>query len=299
VPSPTAVRRVAPDALLGPDSLSARLLGHPATLLGGPRALLLQLAHPLVSAAVRSHSSFERDPFSRLARTFEVMIDISFGPPEVARASAASLAAVHRQVKGTTKDGAAYAAQDPQLALWVHATLVDTLLLTEKRYIGELDEDGRGRLYDESRLVAPRLGIPGKLIPRDLGEFRSYFEEELRVLVGSGVNEDALSVASRVLHPPGAPAFGPLAGVESRLAERLIEAATVDLGPPELCSAFGLPPHNSLSATAVFLDLGGLVSRSVSRWVPGALLQPRNLARLTSWLAADDAENAENAANAD
>jgi len=38
-------------------------------MLGGGRALLMQVAHPLVVAGVRDHSGYARDPWQRLART--------------------------------------------------------------------------------------------------------------------------------------------------------------------------------------------------------------------------------------
>ncbi len=38
-------------------------------LFGGGRALLLEVAHPLVAAGVADHSNFREDPFGRLQRT--------------------------------------------------------------------------------------------------------------------------------------------------------------------------------------------------------------------------------------
>lgn len=272
-------------ALLGSDSVSWRLMGHPAVLLGGPRALLLQISDPLVAAAVRAHSSFEEDPFRRLARTFTVMTDISFGAREKARGAVTNLERRHSQVVGTSSEGVPYSAADPELAMWVHATLVDTLLAVEERYIGELDSAGRARLYDESLLVANALGIPDELVPRDLSAFGDYFSEAVQRLLGDGdavkVGEDALYLAQQILHPPPARAFGPLAGVASTLSEKVIGAATSELGPPDLCRAFGL----ERSRATQLLDPAALVSRSVSRYLPTVLLRPSNLLRITGWLA--------------
>src|SRR5688572_14503814 len=63
----------------GPGSLLRKVAGESAGVLGGGRALLLQLAHPLVAAGVADHSNFRADPLARLERTLESMLSIVFG----------------------------------------------------------------------------------------------------------------------------------------------------------------------------------------------------------------------------
>jgi len=60
-------------------------------LLGaGPRALLLQLAHPLVAEGVAQHSDFRADPWSRLAGTLRTYLRIVYaGAPGRMRRSPA------------------------------------------------------------------------------------------------------------------------------------------------------------------------------------------------------------------
>jgi uncharacterized protein (DUF2236 family) len=275
--------RVHPEALLGPESVSAQLLGHPAVLLGGPRALLLQLAHPSVAAAVAAQSSFEADPYRRLARTFAVMTAISFGAPADAAAARSGLAEVHRTVRGTTPAGVAYRAADPDLALWVHATLVDTLLAVERRYVGVLDDAGRARLYDESRRVAPLLGVPAAVVPPDLDAFERYVAGAAAPLL-EAVSDEARALAALVLAPPPSRAFGPLAAPAAAAAGRLTRAVTVDLGPAALCRAYGLPPAPD-RVDALAVAALARPSRLVSPWLPPALLDPWRLVHLTAWLA--------------
>jgi len=284
-------RGVHPDALLGPDSLSAQVLGHPAVLLGGPRALLLQVAHPAVAAGVVDHSAFDRDPYRRLARTFEVMHAIAFGSPAVSAGAAASLAAVHRRVVGTTAAGVPYAASDPGLALWVHATLVDTALAVEERYIGELDEAGRARFYDESRRLGPALGLDETSIPPDLGSFRAYVADMEGELLGDhgtarAPGAEAGRIARSVLHPPPTARLGPLAPLSARAAARLVRMVTVDLGPPALCRAYGLPDRLDFVATRSVLAMVAALSKAASPRLPGAVRDPGTLVRLTGRLAA-------------
>ncbi len=279
---------VHPRALLGPETLAARILGHPAVLLGGTRALLMQLAHPLVAAGVVDHSSFEKDPYGRLARTFSVMHDISFASPERSAEAARGLREVHRRVRGRSPAGAPYAAGDPALGLWVHATLVDTVFAVERRYIGALDEGRREQLYTETCAMAEPLGIPAAMVPADLGAFESYVAATLADLLGASpdpmVSPWAMKVADGILHPVAPSSLGPLAPAVGSASGALARAITVDLGPPELCRAYGLPGRLDPAAGAM-VALAALCSRLVTPLLPASARQPSNLVALTSRLA--------------
>src|SRR5438477_9238059 len=119
--------------------------GEGALLLGGGRALLMQLAHPSVAAGVADHSDFETDPFGRLRRTLEAETTLVFGTLEEAHATAARIRAVHERVTGP-----GYQANDPELLLWVHATLVDTALRVYTRFVRPLRPNEAEAYYDES-----------------------------------------------------------------------------------------------------------------------------------------------------
>src|SRR5438477_3387872 len=84
--------------------------GEGVLLLGGGRALLMQLAHPSVAAGVGDHSDFRADPFTRLRRTLEASYTMVFGTEEEARRVAAGIRAVHDRVVGP-----GYSANDPEL----------------------------------------------------------------------------------------------------------------------------------------------------------------------------------------
>ena len=53
--------------------------------LAGMRALLMELAHPLIAAGVAEHSDFRERPFKRLYRTMRLMSCITFGSRKAAR----------------------------------------------------------------------------------------------------------------------------------------------------------------------------------------------------------------------
>src|SRR4029077_8097333 len=110
--------------LYGPGSEAWRLNREAMLLLGaGPRALLLQIAHPAVAAGVNDHSDFRADPWRRLAGTLRSYLTIVYGSTAAARAEIRRLNTLHRGITGP-----GYAARDPELALWVHATLVDSTM---------------------------------------------------------------------------------------------------------------------------------------------------------------------------
>jgi uncharacterized protein (DUF2236 family) len=163
--------------LFGPGSLTWRVNREGALLLGGGRALLLQVAHPLVAAGVAQHSNYREDPFGRLYRTLDTVTTIVFGSTSEAKAAAARLHRVHTRVKGTADEGTPYVATDPELLMWVHATLVDTSLLVYENYVGPLSLDDKHRYYDEQKLLGEQYGVPYDRQPAAYTDFRDYFDE--------------------------------------------------------------------------------------------------------------------------
>ena len=87
--------------LYGPGSEAWRLNREAMLLLGaGPRALLLQIAHPAVAAGVNDHSDFRADPWRRLAGTLRSYLTIVYGSTGAARAEIRRLNTLHRGITG-------------------------------------------------------------------------------------------------------------------------------------------------------------------------------------------------------
>jgi len=182
----------------GPDSLVWRISRENALLLGGPAAVLLQLAHPAVAAGVAEHSRFDADPLGRFRRTFETIDRILFGSAEEAVTAARAARRRHDLVRGRLPEdlgphrrGTPYFANRPDLLLWVHATLIEGALGAYGRFVGPLREAERERYYEETRPFAELFGIPEAALPASYGAFRSYFAHTVeRVLaVGSCAQE--------------------------------------------------------------------------------------------------------------
>src|SRR5438093_9824206 len=133
--------------LYGPTSEAWALNREAMLLLGaGPRALLLQLAHPAVAAGVADHSDFRSDPWRRLQGTLESYLRIVYGTTTAARAEIRRLNELHRSITGPT-----YRARDPELSLWVHATLVDSTIVVADAWLARLPRARRERYYAETR----------------------------------------------------------------------------------------------------------------------------------------------------
>ncbi|MFT7601584.1 MAG: hypothetical protein ACI8TP_004543 [Acidimicrobiales bacterium] len=114
--------------LLGPDSVSWRVLGDAAVFVGGIRALLIQAAHPEVVAGVENHSSYRTDPLGRLSRTSVYVTETTYGSLPEVEAAVQVVRRAHGPVKGTSERGLGYSAQHPEMAAWVHNVLTDSFL---------------------------------------------------------------------------------------------------------------------------------------------------------------------------
>jgi uncharacterized protein (DUF2236 family) len=184
--------------LYGPGSEAWRLNREAMLLLGaGPRALLLQIAHPAVAAGVNEHSDFRVDPWRRLSATLRSYLTIVYGTTSAARAEIRRLNALHRGISGP-----GYSARDPQLSLWVHATLIDSTIVASDAWIEPLSRRRRAAFYAETRPIGRAFGVPESLLPRDLDAFEAYVAS----MLGSGgpiaVSAVARDLGQAVLQPP-------------------------------------------------------------------------------------------------
>ena len=177
------------------DSITRRVNRENILLLGGGRALLMQLAHPKVAAGVDDHSDFRRHPIRRLRRTVHMTMAIVFGERETALAAARSVNQVHARVRGDD-----YRALDPDLLLWVHATLVDSAIMTYETFVQGLNAAEREDFYQESKLIGELLGVPRDRFPERLSDFDGYVQG----MIESGevrVTPRAKELARLVLRP--------------------------------------------------------------------------------------------------
>lgn len=222
--------------LFGPDSMAWRVDREVLVLGGGTCALLLQLAHPAVAAAVAEHSTFRDDPFARLRRTLTSTFAVVFGSTRQANRAIGRINAIHRSIRGSIPEsGAAYDATDPRLLLWVHATLIDTAIRIYDRFVAPLSADAAQAYHAESRSIAIRLGVAPELVPPTLTELRTF----MAGAVASGeiaVSPTARSLRDAVRYPT---AFPP------RFVWDLAHLASDSVMHPQLRAQYGIgwPPR--------------------------------------------------------
>jgi uncharacterized protein (DUF2236 family) len=241
------------------SSVSYRVALEPALVVGGgPAALLLQVAQPSVGAGVGDHSDYETRPWERLFRTLELMTVLSFATPERSAEAVELLRRRHAAVRGTRADGVAYRALDPDLLLWVWATLFNALAETHERFVRPLRDDERDQLYEEFKLVGYACGIPVARCPDTYAAFVDYFERTIRELEPTPV---AQNVATQMRTPP-------LPFPLNLVAGSILSVLTGGQLPPALRAQLGFswsPAHQ------ILFDAAALASRTGARVVPGRL----------------------------
>ena len=188
---------------LGPDSLTWSL-GFPRTaLLYAGRALLLQVAHPVVGAGVRDFSDFTRDPWGRLDRTLHSLQLQLFGGDKLLD-EAQRLRELHRTIKGTGFHGERYSALQPEAWAWVHLSNFDTAIRFNDRIVRPLTLEQKRRLYAEWRQVGLVLGIRDTLIPDVYDEVAAYVDEMVRTRLERSPTTDTVlrSLELHGVEPP-------------------------------------------------------------------------------------------------
>jgi uncharacterized protein (DUF2236 family) len=158
-----------------PGGITWKIAGERLALLAWPRAILLQLAHPLVAAGVAEHSDFRSSPFAPFARlhaTVETMRQLTFGTDQQAAAAVQRILGVHDRVNGSLGEatgaharGTRYSAHDPALLLWVHATLLDSHVRVLEPVLGPFTPDERDRYCRETAPLATVLGATNGEVP--------------------------------------------------------------------------------------------------------------------------------------
>lgn len=225
-----------PIGLYGPGSEAWALNREAMLLLGaGPRALLLQLAHPQVAAGVADHSDFRSDPWARLQGTLRSYLRIVYGTTTAARAEIRRLNSLHRSITGPT-----YQARDPQLSLWVHATLVDSTIAVADAWLAPLSRHRRARYYAETLPIGRAFGIPEPMLPADLLAFESYVARQIAPDGPVRVGDAARELAHAVLHPPLGPVV-PALGWLPPAAYAWTLWPSLGLLPEPVRRAYGLP----------------------------------------------------------
>jgi uncharacterized protein (DUF2236 family) len=222
-------------------------------LLGGGRALLMQIAHPLVARGVAEHSNFRAGRFDRLVRTLRPMFAIAYGSKQQAIAAAASVNQIHESVTG-----GGYRAADPDLLLWVMATLIDTTLYMHERFVRPLTAEEAAAYYIDMSVISEMLGLEPAGMAATIDGLRQYVEGMTASLV---VTDEARQIANALFR--AGPVLWPVMA-----PTRMLTAGLLD---ERLRHQFGLPWGPRREGA---LNMMAATSRAVLPHVPGLLKGP-------------------------
>ncbi|GAA3325642.1 oxygenase MpaB family protein [Paeniglutamicibacter sulfureus] len=215
-----------------PESVLSRFAPEAVYLLGGGRAILLQLAMPGVGHGVARHSNFAVNPLGRLNGTLTYIYALSNGTDEQRAKVRSIVHEAHAPVKApAAQDGShpAYSARDPKLQLWVAATLYDSAMQIQRAVFPPLDDDTAEALYRDYAQLGTELGMPAHLWPATRADFAEYWAETLGQL---RVDAPVRAVAHELLAAKQAPPW-------IRAAMPLVRLMTIGLLPEPVRTMFG------------------------------------------------------------
>ena len=193
--------------LFSPSSVFWRVNREFATGLAGPRAVLMQIAHPLIAAGVANHSRFREHRLARLYRTSLAATAITFGSQDFALWAIRSINRKHQAVHGVLRSrvgvfppGTPYDANDPELKLWVLSTIMDSTLLVYDMFASPLSNGEREEYYRGIVLMARLFDIPDSLVPATYDDFQTYLTSMLESDVVT-VSDSAREIANALFSP--------------------------------------------------------------------------------------------------
>lgn len=220
--------------------VARKLNGERFVVLSWSRAILLQMAHPLIATGVAEHSTFRGGAGAAARRahnTIGAMLSLTFGDEPARETTLARIRGIHRTVRGMLPRpagrfpaGTPYSAEDPELLLWVHATLLDSIPDMYQRVVGPLTSEELDAFCAESAPTLVALGGDAAQAPRTWRALCDYVERVHRAGV-LAITQEARHIAEGVLTPRIAGLPFPGGSVH-----RLI---TIGLLPESIRSAYG------------------------------------------------------------
>lgn len=231
--------------------LLRRHLGDRRFLLLLPRAVGLQVLHPVIASALVEHAPNRL--WLHKKRTVSQMIYLAHS----GRAADTVIRFGHEHVKGVDDRGQRYHALHPEVFLFQHATYVETLLTAADLLGPPLTGTERDRFYAECCDWYRTFGVSDRLLPPTLRDFTDYFDEACATRLRRGPAADELR--DQVLRP------------DEWIVRHLPAGAARAMQHPRAAALFGLPAHG---ADAAALRTVALTARA------GFTVAPRRIRRV-------------------
>jgi uncharacterized protein (DUF2236 family) len=216
-------------------------------VLSAPAAAVLQLAHPLVAAAVAEHTDRRRTAAQRLGATVGLNLAVIFGDREQAERAASHVRDLHTRIKGRLSTGtgpfltgAAYRADDPELLGWGHATIVWAGLECYTRFVESLSAFERDQYVGDMRSFGAAFGLDVDSLPSTFAALQAYVSSMVQG-DGLAVGDDARREAQQILWPRGTRS--------ERATGPLLRIVTAGLLPDAVRRGFSLPFESRRGAT--------------------------------------------------
>lgn len=231
--------------LFGPDSVTWRVHSNPISLaVGGIAAVILELAEPRVRSGVWDHSNFRTDPLTRIRRTGQAAMITTYAPRAVAEAAVARVNRMHRRVAGTTPEGLAYHATDPELLDWVQLTASYGFLNAYLRLVGPLSVRDQDRYYAEGAKTGAAFGA--RTLPVSVAEADEHIGRMRPKLKPHPIIDEFLGLVSKTSP----------AGLPGRMVQPFVVAAAIDLLPQWAKVELKLPLQPKRAAAAALMLRG-------------------------------------------
>jgi uncharacterized protein (DUF2236 family) len=244
------------------ESMLRRVHGERAVgLLYGQRALLMQATHPVAFTGLVDSTTGIAAPFERLVRTAKIMETVYFGDRAEADRVTSRVRSMHARVRGEIDRpagphpaGTPYAADRPDMLLWILACLADSALVIYRSFVGPLvSPRQRERFWSDYLIVGELFGLPREQAPPDYQAFRDYMRARLR----SGdlyVTEEARELGRKVALELPLPAT-------RRAALPAINLAVVGTLPPRVRRLYRIPWTPAHDAAFLALTRGTKLAR--------------------------------------
>jgi uncharacterized protein (DUF2236 family) len=166
------------------------------------------------------------------------MLALTFGDEAARQRTIEGIRAIHRRVNGALPEttgpyavGTRYSAEDPALVLWVHATLIESVLMVYEKLVASLTEAERDEYCAEAFPIALALNAREEDVPKTWSDVRRYLERMYSsnaIAVGTQGRE----LARAVLSPSGGWLVAPATWVNRTI--------TVGLLPSQVREQYGM-----------------------------------------------------------
>lgn len=194
-------------------------------LAGGAAAILLQVAEPGVGKGVDEHSNFSYRPMDRLRTTMTYVYCMAFGSRSEKEAVIEMVHRAHAVVKGPD-----YSADDPQLQLWVAATLYAVGIELYQQMFGKMTEEEAEGIYREYSVLAVSLRVRPEMWPVSRRAFWEYWDHQVETME---ITENARRIAHDLLWNKALP-------LHIRLLLPVVRLTTAEMLPTRIREAYGL-----------------------------------------------------------